>query len=270
MIEKLNRRYTRHCKMTPFKTHLWVLIVGGNLVLLAFLLLDQPVAAYIRSSDSVMKAIGVVITDFGKSNWILFASVILLMEALTAWRLSGSCAARFRALQVGQLAAYLLATVAVSGIVANIAKRLIGRVRPLYQDDWSGLGFSPLHGSFQFESFPSGHATTVGAIMMAVALIVPRARMLCLVLAMWLGVSRVLVSAHYLSDVVAGLTLGAWFSILFATLFARFGVLFRETPHGLPILRHSNGVVFSSRMSGGRPLGHTRSEDPAAVVAAAA
>lgn len=239
MYGKLKRRYARHCGSARLHLHMPVLLVGANLVLLAVLLLDQPVSAYVLHSGGMLRQVGAIVTDVGKSGWLIFASILILFEALSVSRLTSSLSARFKALYVGQLAAYLLATVVISGLVANLAKRLIGRARPLYQDEAGIFGFSPLHGGFQFESFPSGHSTTVGAILMAVALIAPRYRSLCLVMAIWLGISRVMVGAHYPSDVIAGLTLGAWSSILLAVLFARYGFLFREQGNALPVLRRT-------------------------------
>ena len=39
--------------------------------------------------------------------------------------------------------------------------------------------------------------------------------------------TRVMVSAHYPSDVIAGLALGGWFSLMIAIVFSRYGILFR-------------------------------------------
>ncbi|WP_206531616.1 phosphatase PAP2 family protein [Affinirhizobium pseudoryzae] len=271
MYGKLRRRYARHGGSARLNLHMPVLLIGANLVLLAVLLLDQPVSASVLHSGSMLRQIGAVVTDVGKSDWLIFAGVLLLFEALSVSRLTRSVSARCQALHVGQLAAYLLATVIVSGLVANLAKRLIGRVRPLYQDETGIFGFSPLHGGFQFESFPSGHSTTVGAVLMAIALIAPRYRALCLVMAIWLGISRVVVAAHYPSDVIAGLTLGAWSSILLAVLFARHGILFRDQGTALPVLRRTFPLALPKpAVTGAKPaVSPDHREDGGALSAAA-
>lgn len=271
MYGKLKRRYARHGGNARLNLHMPVLLVGANLVLLAVLLLDQPVSAYVLQSGATLRMIGAIVTDVGKSDWLIFAGVLLLFEALSVSRLTRSVSARCQALHVGQLAAYLLVTVIASGLVANLAKRLIGRVRPLYQDEAGIFGFSPLHGGFQFESFPSGHSTTVGAVLMAIALIAPRYRSLCLVMAIWLGISRVMVGAHYPSDVIAGLTLGAWSSILLAVLFARYGLLFRDQASALPVLRRTLPLALPKpALSGDAPAGSSADRAGGNVLPAAA
>jgi undecaprenyl-diphosphatase len=74
--------------------------------------------------------------------------------------------------------------------------------------------------------------------MMAMTLIAPPYRLVFLSMALWLGFSRVIVGAHYPSDVIAGLALGAWFSLAMAIVFARHRILFQQKVDGLPVLRH--------------------------------
>ena len=55
----------------------------------------------------------------------------------------------------------------------------------------------------------SGHATTAGAASVILALALPRLAPLILPLGFALALTRVAVEAHYLSDICAGLALGA-------------------------------------------------------------
>ena len=141
------------------------------------------------------------------------------------------------------MAIYLFICVAGSGLAANLLKRVIGRARPVLYEQWSSYGFNPFSGS-RFESFPSGHATTVGALLMAMAILAPPYRLLFLIMSLWVGFSRVIVAAHYPSDVIAGLSFGAWFSILMASVFSRYGLLFRQEPGGWPVLRRPIPLIM--------------------------
>jgi len=209
-----------------------------NLILIALFLFDAPVASHALQNSQLLKPIGSAITDFGKSGWIIFGSLFLLVEALAAYRLSPTLRSRFQAAYVSHMAIYIFLCVSLSGLLANLLKRIIGRARPTLYDDLGFLNFDTFAGSARFESFPSGHATTAGALMMAMALIAPSYRLVFLSIALWLGFSRVIVGAHYPSDVIAGLALGAWFSLATAIVFARHQLLFHQKPDGLPVLRH--------------------------------
>ncbi len=232
---KKRRDANRH----PPAPHYWQIfaIVAANLVLLSFLVFDTAVGA-VRPAGPFTHSLGELITDFGSSGWILIASAILFFEGLSSFRLSRSVKRGFRALYAAQIGAYFFLAVALSGLSANLLKRIIGRARPSQFDEWGSFGFSSFSGS-KFESFPSGHATTVGAIFMVLILLVPRYRLAFILLALWMGFSRVMVSAHYPSDVIAGLSYGGWFSLLLANVFARYRLVFMPDAKGWPVPRLS-------------------------------
>lgn len=117
----------------------------------------------------------------------------------------------------------VLVAFAGSGILVNLLKFLFGRTRP---GMFYGQGVSAFLGptwDSAIRSFPSGHATTVAVAAALVVLLAPRWRVLAVAGAGLVGVSRLLVGYHFLSDVLAGFLLG-WFSV-WAThrLFVRQG-----------------------------------------------
>lgn len=103
----------------------------------------------------------------------------------------------------------LVGTGAASLIVRALVKEFMARPRP-------ADGFSTTTGG----SFPSGH--TAGAAFVAVAAIVLVRRAWVAVVAttyaLVVGASRIVLNVHWLSDVVAGLLLGATFALLLPTL----------------------------------------------------
>jgi Membrane-associated phospholipid phosphatase len=236
-IGKLRLRRDRYRSAPPLP-RLWSFaLVTINLILIAFLILDTPVGSYAPHTPYILRRIGRIVTEFGNSGWVLLASALLFFEAWAVTRLAPTCKARVQAMYVTHIAAFMLISVSLSGLAANVLKRAIGRARPGMFAEWGAFGFQPFAHNSRFESFPSGHATTVGAILMVLALLAPRYRVLFVISALWLGLSRVLVAMHYPSDVVAGLTFGAWCSLLVAIMFARHGLLFRQATDGWPVLR---------------------------------
>jgi undecaprenyl-diphosphatase len=102
-------------------------------------------------------------------------------------------------------------SVAISGIAANIIKVIACRPRPMLMltegiTQWDPLAFRM---EYLWNSFPSGHATTGLAIAISGSAAWPKLRWLFWPLGIAIAVARMIVDAHYLSDVIAGAVLGA-------------------------------------------------------------
>jgi membrane-associated phospholipid phosphatase len=123
---------------------------------------------------------------------------------------------------------FMLVVVFGNEIVTAVLKNAMDRARPTLNPLAATLG----------PSFPSGHSSTAASLYAAVALILargrgPRARALLIGLAVGIAVavatSRVLLDVHWLSDVIAGVSLGwAWFAIsaiAFGGRLLRFGAM---------------------------------------------
>jgi membrane-associated phospholipid phosphatase len=98
----------------------------------------------------------------------------------------------------------------VAGFVTWVIKIGTGRVRPnglFYQGNinWDPLSLENLH-----HSFPSGHATAAGALMMVLIIGFPRFRFVWVGFALWICVTRVLTGNHWPTDTVMGLYLGSF------------------------------------------------------------
>lgn len=116
---------------------------------------------------------------------------------------------------------YLIAAIVISGVICDLLKGIFGRSRPglLFQHAYFGFYWFKFKASYW--SFPSGHATTSAALGMGLAMIWPRLSWLFVVLALLVAASRVLVGAHFPSDVMAGFYLGSITSILLYPKFSR-------------------------------------------------
>lgn len=155
-----------------------------------------------------------------------------LLVALSAWPVKGPLLAAFAALQRGTLArrlsaAGIVAAAALLGsLAATLSKLVVDRARPS-----AGLGLDALIAIPDTASFPSGHATTAAAAATALALLVPRWRILAVAVALFVGASRVLLGVHFVGDVLAGFALGIAVGAL-----------------AVPV-----GRRVAARMTGGRP-----------------
>jgi membrane-associated phospholipid phosphatase len=85
---------------------------------------------------------------------------------------------------------------------------------------------------------PSGHATTAFAAAVAIGALWPRTRPLLWLYAVVIALSRVIIAAHYPSDVIAGACVGGFAALIIRNHFAArrlgFTVAGDGTVHRLP------------------------------------
>jgi membrane-associated phospholipid phosphatase len=124
----------------------------------------------------------------------------------------------------------VFAAVALSGLVTNVIKPFIARARPILFERENIFGFHPVSFNAQWNSMPSGHSTTAFTLAFTLSMLFPRYRSVWWVYGIALALSRVMVNAHYLSDVLAG---GA---VAFVTTFFIKQVL---TRYGMFHAKHS-------------------------------
>lgn len=190
-------------------------------------LFDAAAIRHARADDGLLFSAMRAITDIGQSHWYLVPAAILFLGlAFVDWRAAGHRRRRRLVLLFGQ-AGFAFAAVALSGLLANLIKVIVGRARPLMMDEVGPHHFEPFSFGYAFASFPSGHATTMGAVTALFCLWFPRYAWAWLALGLFLALTRVAATAHYLSDIAGGFLFGLAFTVLAARLFAARGVVFR-------------------------------------------
>ena len=170
------------------------------------------------------------ITDFGKSGWFLWPLGILFLAlaALPSLPRVQQLVLTAMMVRVG----FLFAAVGVPSLFDTIIKRMIGRARPLVGGSLDPYLFSPFKWTADFAGLPSGHATTAFAVLAAFGTLWPRARTVLWIYALLIAVSRVMVTAHYPSDVLAGAAVGVVGALLVRRWFALRGLGFSIAPDG--------------------------------------
>jgi membrane-associated phospholipid phosphatase len=164
-------------------------------VALTFLLVrfvDEPTVLWQRTLSKDTDYLFSKLTHLGKSEWILVPIGVYL---LYLW-------ARFRKTQFKLL--YIWLSVAISGLVIQPFKWGIGRARPSkYEAEgiWSQhiLTMNP-----NYFSMPSGHATTAMALACGLAVLYPKAKIPFIIIGIFIAFTRVVVGAHYPSDIFMG------------------------------------------------------------------
>jgi diacylglycerol kinase family enzyme/membrane-associated phospholipid phosphatase len=179
------------------------------------------------------------------------------------WTLAGVLAVTGRRRAAARGLASLLAA---SGLTNLIAKEVFGGDRPLLADVPIGrrLPKPPIT-----PSFPSGHSASAAAFATGVALERPRIGAILAPVALGVGYSRLHTGAHWLSDVVGGLALGAGVAGL-STLVVRPHPDEPELPpptgedRALPASADGDGVFIVANRSSGTAVVRA---DPLRVIA---
>jgi undecaprenyl-diphosphatase len=112
----------------------------------------------------------------------------------------------------------MLLALAIAGVACTVIKRTIPRARPSVKSElrWGGSHFST-----KYHAFPSGH---VGASMAFFGVLIfarRRVGLACLPIPILIGLSRMYLGAHYLSDVVCAAALGILCALIVVRFFIR-------------------------------------------------
>jgi undecaprenyl-diphosphatase len=177
-------------------------------VIACMALLDGWSASRARQLPGELIAAARGFTDLGKSGWFLWPiGIVLLVLAVfdspAVTRLSRGVLAAF-AVRLE----FVFLAIALPGLFATTVKRMIGRARPFVAGDnvWA---YDPFNWHARYASLPSGHTTTAFAALVAIGAIFPQARALMWIYAVLIALSRIVVTAHYPSDAIAGAIVGA-------------------------------------------------------------
>jgi membrane-associated phospholipid phosphatase len=217
------RRFKASRVLPPWRRLAFGGLAGIALVALTMQFLDARSLTFVRTLPAGLVDTFNEITDFGQSGWFLVPLAILIVLAAA---LATPAAGRVGSLVLASLAVrfgYLFFAIAVPGLFVTIVKRLIGRVRP---SDVGPFAYVPWSWRSEYASLPSGHSTTAFAAAVAIAALWPKARIPMLIFAAIIALSRVIITAHFVSDVVAAAFVGGFGAILVRNWYASRGLAF--------------------------------------------
>jgi lipid A 4'-phosphatase len=163
---------------------------------------DRPAAEFFHAQSDTLHAIFRFITQFGVSTGWLIGAALLWLGLLIARRRPRFVALADRLYAYSILPLFVFLSIAVPGIAVNILKTIFGRARPklLFASDayffsWGGL-------RSDYWSFPSGHTACAVSVAAALSVIWPRGRPFFIGFAILIAASRIIVTAHFVSDVI--------------------------------------------------------------------
>ncbi len=197
-----------------------ILTVAASAVLM--LTVDRGLALYLKQAWTYQDlALWRAITELGNSApYALAALAAIAVSNAVGWRAT-RLPTLARIAQVKRYAWLLLASLALSGLVVQALKLTIGRLRPRYLFESGSYGFEPFNLDFAANAFPSGHSQTIWVVAVVVFLAWPRYGVWAGIVAALVSVSRIILTAHYASDVLMGTAVGSAIVLVLAPLFLR-------------------------------------------------
>jgi membrane-associated phospholipid phosphatase len=170
------------------------------------LIIDRPLAHFIYDHVNARahKALD-SITHYAKAgHWLAAAALALIAAAILR---------HFHVYpeQVAQLINYSIAFIAsltLGSAILHVIKLAIGRRRPRDDMEMGLYGFMPFAFNADYNSFPSGHALTICCVAVIFTCVWPMLWPVWFGIAALLAVTRALLTAHFLSDVLIGAGIG--------------------------------------------------------------
>ena len=203
---------------TLSRTTLLSAIIGTIIYMLLFLFVDKSVDLWVHAhwANTWVNDLGNAISTLAKGSYVrlglalCFILIIIIDPKLThPW---------------SRPLLYICLSCAIALVIGEGLKYLLGRYRPsaLFKHDLYGFHFfaetSSMHSS------PSGHTLRAFSVLTALSLLYRRLVIPCIGLAILIGTSRIVVTAHYPSDVLLGAFIG-----IFSALWT-YHYLIKATP----------------------------------------
>lgn len=191
-----------------------VLFFCSVLTVISYNYWDIPLAYYCKTLGRSVLDIAEIVTTTGESIWyyILFVPAYIVFYFVLKSKLWS-----MRIL-------FLFTAISVSGLINVLIKWLAGRNRPINLFNSGQFGFEYFRVIYESTSFPSGHTVTSFALAAAISILFTRWSIPAFAAAVAIGMSRVLITSHYLSDVFAGAGIGILSTLAVKYVFDKYHI----------------------------------------------
>ena len=192
------------------------------LLILFFIYFDYSIAIFFHQINNQTKSLFTTLTQFGDSLYY-FVSIILTWIVL---KIINSKNNYLKTLS--DICLFLFWNILISGVLVQIFKHILARPRPVlfFNSNQTSLDFFSFES--QLHSFPSGHSATVFAFAFSMLLLFPRFKSFWLIFASIVALTRVIITAHFVSDIIAGAFVSYLVSIYLKTYFLDREKLFHQ------------------------------------------
>ena len=187
---------------------------------LFFLLFDYSIASFFDSLNYQTKSLFGTLTHFGDSLYF-FIPTILIWALLKIIKSKNQIANT-----ISEICLFIFLNILLSGIVTQILKHIIGRPRPVLFNGFEQKSLSIINFDSKWHSFPSGHTATIFAFIFCMIMLFPKIKNILITIAIIIASTRVIVGAHFISDIFGGALVAYLSSIFVSKKLATKNILF--------------------------------------------
>ncbi len=205
---------------------------------LFFLLFDYSIASFFDSLNYQTKSLFGTLTHFGDSLYF-FIPTILIWALLKIIKSKNQIANT-----ISEICLFIFLNILLSGIVTQILKHIIGRPRPVLFNGFEQKSLSIINFDSKWHSFPSGHTATIFAFIFCMIMLFPKIKNILITIAIIIASTRVIVGAHFISDIFGGALVAYLSSIFVSKKLATKNILF--TIENEKLIPRSNVNIITS------------------------
>jgi membrane-associated phospholipid phosphatase len=187
-----------------------ILSLCSILTVISYYYWDIPLTIYCKGLGRSVLDIAEFVTIWGESRWYY---MILVPAFIYFWFLAKNKLWSKRII-------FIFISISASGLINMLVKWLAGRHRPSMLEK-GFFGFNYFSVGYELTSFPSGHTVMAFSLAAAVSILFPRLSILAFIAAVSIGISRILITSHYLSDVIVGAGIGILSTMIVKYFFDR-------------------------------------------------
>lgn len=170
--------------------------------LVLFFFLDRAIDLWVHNccSKTWLFALGTYISFLAKGDFVKLALafcfiLIIVCDPCIKWRWT-------------RYLLYICITGSIAIVIGDGFKYLLGRYRPIMLFEHNLYGMHFFSSEWALNSTPSGHTIRAFSILTAASFVYRRFTVVFISIATLIGASRVIVTAHYPSDVLFGAFIG--------------------------------------------------------------
>lgn len=179
-----------------------LIVVAACVVFMLFV--DLPLVIWLNQGiwlelDPAFRLIG----DLGRAEGFVAVAILLWIAAQIVIARQRPPALVARSRWLARHCLLLFAALSATAAITHLLKNVLARLRPRVFFEEGVYGHGQPFAGFPADSFPSGHAQVAFAVAAVLALMAPRWAWSFYLLAVLVGLSRLVNELHYLSDIVA-------------------------------------------------------------------